>query len=324
MKRKYSSLLLMSLVALSLTACQQESATNVSSVIEAENNEENIEEDIEENTSENIESENPSTEEDDLLPLEEYLDLAKEKAIRVISFNSELTADINMGEDESTEAITATVQFDNNNDFKGYISTQTIKSNYNTTQNIYLEQLGDEVSIFSENSQTWTEINYDYQEALSIVSAYNGISNFNYLLDNGKNFKMMNSKNPNTIVIQGIIPKEKTFNLIENTGLFYFIGMNQTEQNAYENTEDVTFTLEFNKTGEPVYYCIYLDNLLESVSNHISKEFSLSLGEGIEIDEIDVQLYKVQQYFSDINLSQNIEIPVKARNAINYDEVITN
>lgn len=317
MKRKYSSLLLMSLVALSLTACQQESATNVSNVIE------------EENTSENTEIENPSPEEgsfeDDLLLLEEYLDLAKEKAIRVISFNSELTADINMGEDESTEAITATVQFDNNNDFKGYISTQTIKSNYNTTQNIYLEQLGDEVSIFSENSQTWTEINYDYQEALRIVSAYNGISNFNYLLDNGKNFEMVESKNLNTIVLNGIIPKEKAFNLIEHTGLFYFIGMNQAEANAYENAQDIDFTLEFNKnTGEPVYYSIYLENLLETVSNYIIKELSSNLGEDVEIDEVDIYQYKIQQNFDNINLSQDIEIPVKARNAVNYDEVITN
>lgn len=269
-----------------------------------------IDEDIE-----SVESVDIVEEERKEVSISEVLEASKSIVNDMSSYASDFTSTINMDDGYTNLITNAKVMLDETGKLLGHINVDTNDNGETTMQNLYLEEIHDEVSIFSEKPTEWTEIRYNKEEALKVIGVYNGIKNFGYFLENAEDWVEVQPEEPvgnDIVTVKGTIPQEKLYDMISNTLLFYFMGMNQIDEFCYDDSPDVDVVLQFTIDGQPVGFSIELADVLESTSNYILKEL------GSDADMIMVENYNIKQTFYDINEPQGIEIPLGARDAINY------
>lgn len=236
-------------------------------------------------------------------------------AEKITTFASDFYLNIVMDEGETDLQIISKVEINDTDKLIGHIQTETTENDTVYNQNVYLEQLNETVSILTENETEWTEIKYSKDEALDVVGAYYGISNYIYFLKNGENFEKVQSSDPsdkNTTTLKCTISADKLYDMIQNTHLFYFMGMNQIGEECYAEAPDISVELQFDKEHTPISLSVELGEVLEVVSNYIVNQLGGSL------KEANVQNYKIYQTFYNINDELEIDIPISARDAVNY------
>lgn len=260
--------------------------------------------------------ETEETVENDLDLEEYYIPLAKETVGNIVSFASDFNVKIDIENDLPLD-IQTKILLENSDNFVSHIQVEE----EGTTKDTFLEQYGENIIIFNKHYNEWTEIKYAYDEALRVIGVYNGIENFKYFLETGTDWREINPVEPtekDVITAVCTIPANKVHNMIDNTFLFYFTGMNQIGEECYENVSDVDVTLQFTKTGEPLSINLDLSETLETTTNYIIKQLN---GDGVQ--EQVVNNYEIKQSFYDLNEVQNIDIPVEVRGATNYGNEVT-
>lgn len=260
-----------------------------------------------------------STQSKDSIDLSTHIENAIKVSQKITTFGSDLNANIIIDEEDDYSKIYAKIEIDNTDKLIGHIQSENQQNDSVYTHNLYLEELGENVSILTENETEWTEIKYSKNEALDVIGVYYGIKNFTYFLKNGQDWEEIQPLEPvakDVITAKCTIPSNEIYEMIQNTHLLYFMGMNQIAEECYENLPDVDVILQFNTDGEPISLSVELGEVLELVSNYIAAQL------GGHLQEIDVQEYNIHQTFYNLNKNIPIDIPIESRDAVNYGSEI--
>ena len=128
-------------------------------------------------------------------------------------------------------------------------------------------------------------------------------------------------QNGGEIILSGVIPEEKFYDVEEYTRWFQLIGMSGLSEVYYAGVGDVPVTVSLDaKSGAPRSYSIDLAHALETVTNNVLKELSGGTsGSGIEAEK-----YSITSELTQLGGVEAGEIPAEAKSsAINYEKEIS-
>ena len=128
-------------------------------------------------------------------------------------------------------------------------------------------------------------------------------------------------QNGGEIILSGVIPEEKFYDVEVYTRWFQLAGMSGLAEVYYEGVGDISVTVTLDgKTGEPLSYSVDLAHALETVTNNVLKELSGGAGES----GITVEKYSITSELTQLGGVEAGEIPAEAKSsAINYEKEIS-
>lgn len=181
----------------------------------------------------------------------------------------------------------------------------------------YLEADDDNVNLFMNYNNQWTEMSLEKDAALDSIQIYDVRENMITLLQHTSGWQETARENHH-VTLQGTLPAADVYAVVEGGKLLQLAGMSGIAGNYYEGVADVPVTFVFKEdTGEALSCYMDLANALQTVTNNVLKELQTdSAG-------ITVQEYGVTMDISDLDGVQSIEIPAEAHSAINYEQEIT-
>ena len=186
-------------------------------------------------------------------------------------------------------------------------------------ESIYLEEVDGVVSQYMNYDGQWTEMTMEKESALLMVQIYNTLYNMETIFMAAENWSA--EQNGGEIILSGVIPEEKFFDVEEYTRWFQLIGMSGLSEVYYAGVGDVPVTVTVDaKSGAPLSYSIDLAYALETVTNNVLKELSGGeSGDGIAVKE-----YQITSELTQLGNVEAAEIPAEAKSsAINYEKEIS-
>ena len=186
-------------------------------------------------------------------------------------------------------------------------------------ESIYLEEVDGVVSQYMNYDGQWTEMTMEKESALLMVQIYNTLYNMETIFMAAENWSA--EQNGGEIILSGVIPEEKFYDVEEYTRWFQLIGMSGLSEVYYAGVGDVPVTVSLDaKSGAPLSYSIDLAHALETVTNNVLKELSGGAGES----SIAVEKYNITSELTQLGGVEAGEIPAEAKNsAINYEKEIS-
>ena len=186
-------------------------------------------------------------------------------------------------------------------------------------ESIYLEEVDGVVSQYMNYDGQWTEMTMEKESALLMVQIYNTLYNMETIFMAAENWSA--EQNGGEIILSGVIPEEKFYDVEEYTRWFQLIGMSGLSEVYYAGVGDVPVTVSLDaKSGAPLSYSIDLAHALETVTNNVLKELSGGTnGSGIEAEK-----YVITSELTQLGGVEAAEIPAEAKSsAINYEKEIS-
>ena len=186
-------------------------------------------------------------------------------------------------------------------------------------ESIYLEEVDGVVSQYMNYDGQWTEMTMEKESALLMVQIYNTLYNMETIFMAAENWSA--EQNGGEIILSGVIPEEKFYDVEEYTRWFQLIGMSGLSEVYYAGVGDVPVTVSLDaKSGAPLSYSIDLAHALETVTNNVLKELNGGAGES----SIAVGKYSITSELTQLGGVEAGEIPAEAKSsAINYEKEIS-
>ncbi len=186
-------------------------------------------------------------------------------------------------------------------------------------ESIYLEEVDGVVSQYMNYDGQWTEMTMEKESALLMVQIYNTLYNMETIFMAAENWSA--EQNGGEIILSGVIPEEKFYDVEEYTRWFQLIGMSGLSEVYYAGVGDVPVTVSLDaKSGAPLSYSIDRAHALETVTNNVLKELSGGTGES----SIAVGKYNITSELTQLGGVEAGEIPAEAKSsAINYEKEIS-
>ena len=186
-------------------------------------------------------------------------------------------------------------------------------------ESIYLEEVDGVVSQYMNYDGQWTEMTMEKESALLMVQIYNTLYNMETIFMAAENWSA--EQNGGEIILSGVIPEEKFYDVEEYTRWFQLIGMSGLSEVYYAGVGDVPVIVSLDaKSGAPLSYSIDLAHALETVTNNVLKELSGGAGES----SIAVGKYNITSELTQLGGVEAGEIPAEAKSsAINYEKEIS-
>ena len=255
------------------------------------------------------------------LPAEEYVQNAHAMLEEADSFAADFFAAVDMGGNNETKTEGTVVlikeplmaQVHTKMDFDNALRKNT------SEESIYLEEVDGVVSQYMNYDGQWTEMTMEKESALLMVQIYNTLYNMETIFMAAENWSA--EQNGGEIILSGVIPEEKFYDVEEYTRWFQLIGMSGLSEVYYAGVGDVPVTVSLDaKSGAPLSYSIDLAHALETVTNNVLKELSGGAGES----SIAVGKYNITSELTQLGGVEAGEIPAEAKSsAINYEKEIS-
>ena len=133
----------------------------------------------------------------------------------------------------------------------------------------------------------------------------------------------MVSEQENVMELQGTLPADALFTVVEDTKSLQVMGMAGLTEEYYKGVNDASVTVSVDKeTLLPVSYCIDLSNTLETLMNNVINTFGTGT-EGNEPVKTTVNEYTLTVDCKDINQTKKVEIPKETiESAIDFEKQI--
>ena len=246
---------------------------------------------------------------------ESYINLGKEALMDITSYSGQFLAEIRMASDKESRKINATMDM-KMEPLMGSIIVDTSWEGNSQISEIYLEQMGEEVSIFMGYQGEWTEMKHSQKDAIDEIKLYNAPKSMQKILEVGQDWEIIQSTD-GVVEIKGMILSSNTYDIVESGAFFELVGMRGIDKSYYENAPALQVIIKLKEDGTPLSFEIELADTLEIVINEVMKQLE---GESQQI--VDVEIYKIYEEIHTLNTIENIEIPLHAREGINYEEEI--
>lgn len=247
---------------------------------------------------------------------ESYIASAKSKLESSTNFASDFSAEVQMGGEEEKAISKAKVEMVQEPLVVGINMQDSYGQNTNSSQ-LYLEKVNDGVNMYMAYDGQWTEMTLDEKDAMKSVKIYDATKNMGLLLASGENWEQVSTEN-GIVTITGEVPAQKVYDVTEAGSFLQLAGMNGVDQSYYNDVKAVPFEVQIKEDGTPVSFTVDFADALEIVMNHVLQE----LGQE-EVETISVEKYVISQNISNLDEIKKIEIPVEARDAINYEKEIS-
>ena len=181
---------------------------------------------------------------------------------------------------------------------------------------LYLEETEEAVNQYMSYDGEWTEMTMDQETAMLGTQIYNTLYNLEAIFSAVENWNA--EKQDDTVVLTGVIPEAKFYDVETYTRWFQPAGMSGLAEVYYAGVGDVPVTVALDgKTGEPLSYRVNLAKPLEIMTNNVLKE----LGGGTLDDPVEVEKYVIVSELTQLGGVEAGEIPAEAKSsAINYEK----
>lgn len=255
------------------------------------------------------------------IPAEEYVQAAHEMLEEADSFAADFQAVVDMGGNHETvtdgtvvlvkEPLMAQVHMRTN-------FADSVKDS-ESRESIYLEEVDGVVSQYMNYDGQWTEMTMEEDSALLMVQIYNTLYNMETIFTAAENWN--GEKDGDEIVLSGVIPEAKFYDVEEYTRWFQLTGMSGLSEVYFAGVGDVPVTVSLDaKSGAPLSYTIDLAHALETVTNNVLQE----LNGGASGDGISVAKYQITSALTQMG---GVELDslsdLVKKDAVNYEEAFS-
>ena len=248
---------------------------------------------------------------------EEYVQAAHEMLEQADSFAADFKAEVQMkGSDKTVTEGTVELVKD-----PLYMKVDTTLDFGDLEQDydMYLEKAEDAVNQYMSYDGEWTEMTMTEEEALTSVQLYHTLYNMETIFSSGENWTA--EKDDGKIVLNGVIPEAKFYDVEEYTRWFQLAGMSGLSEVYYAGVGDVPVMVVLDgKTGAPLSYEVDLAKQLEIMTNNVLTE----LGGGKLENPVTVETYTITSELTRLGGVEAGEVPAEAKSdAINYEKEIS-
>ena len=248
---------------------------------------------------------------------EEYVQAAHEMLEQADSFAADFKAEVQMkGSDKTVTEGTVELVKD-----PLYMKVDTTLDFGDLEQDydMYLEKAEDAVNQYMSYNGEWTEMTMTEDSALVSVQLYHTLYNMETIFSSGENWTA--EKDGGKIVLNGVIPEAKFYDVEEYTRWFQLAGMSGLSEVYYAGVGDVPVMVVLDgKTGAPLSYEVDLAKQLEIMTNNVLTE----LGGGKLENPVTVETYTITSELTRLGGVEAGEVPAEAKNdAINYEKEIS-
>ena len=248
---------------------------------------------------------------------EEYVQAAHEMLEQADSFAADFKAEVQMkGSDKTVTEGTVELVKD-----PLYMKVDTTLDFGDLEQDydMYLEKTEDVVNQYMGYDGEWTEMTMTEEEALNSVHLYHTLYNMETIFSSGENWTA--EKDDGKIVLNGVIPEAKFYDVEEYTRWFQLAGMSGLSEVYYAGVGDVPVTVMLDgKTSAPLSYEVDLAKQLEIMTNNVLTE----LGGGKLENPVTVETYTITSELTRLGGVEAGEVPAEAKSdAINYEKEIS-
>ena len=248
---------------------------------------------------------------------EEYVQAAHEMLEQADSFAADFKAEVQMkGSDKTVTEGTVELVKD-----PLYMKVDTTLDFGDLEQDydMYLEKAEDAVNQYMSYNGEWTEMTMTEDSALVSVQLYHTLYNMETIFSSGENWTA--EKDGGKIVLNGVIPEAKFYDVEEYTRWFQLAGMSGLSEVYYAGVGDVPVMVVLDgKTGAPLSYEVDLAKQLEIMTNNVLTE----LGGGKLENPVTVETYTITSELTRLGGVEAGEVPAEAKSdAINYEKEIS-
>ncbi len=254
----------------------------------------------------------------DKYTLEEYFEFCQDMLNEASSFEGTLDIEVEFDNQEekldifiqnfAEKQISAYSKIDYTIPISADIQITTL-TNTKDHSHIWLEEIGKEVNLYKNRGLEWTEITYDKERALQTIQMYDAPKNFNTLMHYGMDFEILEQQF-GIITVEGVLAEENIYETMKETSFLSLMGLEMVDSIYYQNLPKIPVILKLEETGTPISFeldmteaiTVFLSNLLE-----------------IPIEALPLKNVLLSQTFEEWNKDLAIEIPLKARDGINYE-----
>lgn len=253
----------------------------------------------------------------DIISAEEYVQKAQAVLEEADSFAANFTGTVRMKDSGSTET-DGTVTMVKDPLFMNVDMTLTFDTLVQE-YDMYLEKTEDAVNQYMSYDGEWTEMTLNEESALAGTQIYNTLYNMETIFSAGESWTA--EKDGGKIVLHGVIPESKFYDVEEYTRWFQLAGMSGLSEVYYAGMGDVPVTVMLDgKTGAPLSYEVDLAKPLEIMTNNVLTE----LGGGTLENGVAVESYRITSELTQLGGVEAGDIPVEAKDtAINYEKEIS-
>lgn len=253
----------------------------------------------------------------DIISAEEYVQKAQAVLEEADSFAANFTGTVRMKDSGSTET-DGTVTMVKEPLFMNVDMTLTFDTLVQE-YDMYLEKTEDAVNQYMSYDGEWTEMTLNEESALAGTQIYNTLYNMETIFSAGESWTA--EKDGGKIVLHGVIPESKFYDVEEYTRWFQLAGMSGLSEVYYAGMGDVPVTVTLDgKTGAPLSYEVDLAKPLEIMTNNVLTE----LGGGTLENGVAVESYRITSELTQLGGVEAGDIPVEAKDtAINYEKEIS-
>lgn len=253
----------------------------------------------------------------DIISAEEYVQKAQAVLEEADSFAANFTGTVQMKDSGSTET-DGTVTMVKEPLFMNVDMTLTFDTLVQE-YDMYLEKTEDAVNQYMSYDGEWTEMTLNEESALAGTQIYNTLYNMETIFSAGESWTA--EKDGGKIVLHGVIPESKFYDVEEYTRWFQLAGMSGLSEVYYAGMGDVPVTVTLDgKTGAPLSYEVDLAKPLEIMTNNVLTE----LGGGTLENGVAVESYRITSELTQLGGVEAGDIPVEAKDtAINYEKEIS-
>ena len=248
---------------------------------------------------------------------EEYVQAAHEMLEQADSFAADFKAEVQMkGSDKTVTEGTVELVKD-----PLYMKVDTTLDFGDLEQDydMYLEKTEDVVNQYMGYDGEWTEMTMTEDSALVSVQLYHTLYNMETIFSSAENWTA--EKDGGKIVLNGVIPEAKFYDVEEYTRWFQLAGMSGLSEVYYAGVGDVPVMVVLDgKTGAPLSYEVDLAKQLEIMTNNVLTE----LGGGKLENPVTVETYTITSELTRLGGVEAGEVPAEAKSdAINYEKEIS-
>ena len=248
---------------------------------------------------------------------EEYVQAAHEMLEAADSFAAEFQAEVQMKDADKTVTKGTVVLVQE----PLYMMVDTTLDFGEVAQkyDMYLEETEDAVNQYMSYDGEWTEMTMTEDSALAGTQIYNTMYNLETIFTAAENWTA--EKDGGEVVLMGVIPEAKFYDVEEYTRWFQLAGMSGLSEVYYAGVGDVPVTVTLDgKTGSPVSYSVDLAKPLETMTNNVLTE----LGGGKLENGVVVETYTITSELTQLGGVEAGEVPAEAKSdAINYEKEIS-
>lgn len=254
----------------------------------------------------------------DKYTLEEYFEFCQDVLNEASSFVGTLDIDVEFETEEeqpdiliqnfAEKRISAYSKIDYDTPLSADIQITTLTNNKDHSH-IWLEEIGQEVNLYKNRGLEWTEITYDKERALQTIQMYDAPKNFNVLMNYGIDFEILEQQ-VGTITVEGVLSEENIYQTMKETSFLSLMGLEMVDAIYYKDLPEIPVILKLEETGAPISFEL---NITEAITVFLSNLLE------IPMEELPLKNVCISQTFEKWNQDLNIEIPLEARDGINYE-----